>query len=272
MSTARESSLSHLLHLLHLRLTNLCRGKLLNLVERLQHVKDPRMRRRAFLEEISREPGAVSVEMLYWLGDLTRTRHGGAQDLFLDLLDEESVKAALSDEKIGEIWRLGRLKGYREMLEIFFYTTGIDNRLEEKPGLPPDIKDIPLGRRKSMARDGEIRTLERLLKDNDENVIKNLLTNPRLTEREVVSLVARRPNSAAVLSLVAGDRRWISRYSVRKALIYNPHTPINIAVPLVRYLFRPDLVELSRHSAANEVLKQAARKILEKGLSTRNKR
>jgi hypothetical protein len=263
---ARESAISRLLHLLHLRLTKICREELLDLVERLQHVKDSRMRRKVFLDEISRAPGAVSVELLYWLGNLARTRHTGAQNLFLDLLDEESVKAALSPGKIDEIWRLGRLKGYREMLELFFYTTGIDNRLEERPGLPPDIRDIPLGRRKSMARAGEIRTLERLLKDNDENVIKNLLVNPRLTEREVVNLVARRPNSAAVLSQVARDRRWISRYSVRKALIYNPYTPVNISVPLVRYLIRPDLVELSRHSAVNDILKQAARKLLEEGL------
>jgi len=268
MSTVRESSLAHLLHLLHLRLKSLCRRKLLILVEHLQHIQDSRMRRKAFLREISREPGAVSVEMLYWLGNLARNRHAAAQNLYLDLLDEESVRTILSEEKIEEIWRIGRLRGYRDMLELFFYTTGVDHRLDERPALPPEIKDIPLGTRKSMARVREITTLERLLKDNDENVIKNLLANPRLTEREVVNLVARRPNSAAVLSEVARDRRWISRYSIRKALIYNPHTPVNISVPLVRYLFRRDLVELSRYSSANEILKRAARKILEEGSST----
>ncbi len=249
--------------LLRQRLTLLCRGRLLALIRRLDHVADPSLRGRAFLQELAGEPPVVAVEMLAALEQLASARRPDAQKLFLDLLNEQAVRAAFSAGQIEEIWRLGRIRGYRRLLEVFFYTGAGDSRLTDVPRLPPDIRDIPLGRRKSMARLPAIGVLERLLADNDVSVIRNLLANPRITEREVVRLAARRPNSPGILSAVAANRHWVSRYAVKKALVYNPETPVSIAVPLLKYLLGPDLRELAHYTSANALLRREALALLD---------
>lgn len=263
MPTSREINLYYLSRIVEFRLRQLCRRRLGRLVKLLEHIRDPVMRGRAFLEKISREPPLVTLEMLHSLEIMARRRHPAAQKLFLQLLDEQLVADFFNGDEISEIWRLGRLRGYQKILEAFFYTSGFDSRLNETPRLPPDIRDIPLGRRRSMARTGIITVLDRLLLDNDVAVIRNLLANPRLTETEVVRLAARTPNTSAILSLVASHRRWISRYAVKKALVYNPYTPISISAPLLRFLLREDLVELSRRSSVNCILRRSAGRLLE---------
>jgi hypothetical protein len=262
-SRSREDDLTRLARVLQERLGRLCRGRLRELVDRVGHVIDPGMRSRRFLGLMASEPPAVAVEMLVGLEELARRRYPAAQRLYLDLLNEGLVREMLPEKMISEIWRLGRVRGHHRLLETFFWTSGIDGRLETAPPLPPDIRDIPLGRRKAMARLGDMDGLARLLRDNDTSVIGNLLANPRLTEREVVSLVARRPNSAAILTMVASNRRWIPRYAVKKALVWNPETPARIALTLLKYLVRSDLREICRSSATGATVRRAARGLLE---------
>ncbi len=82
-----------------------------------------------------------------------------------------------------------------------------------------------------------MRWLEKLLHDQDPGVIRNLLSNPRVTETEVLKLSSRTPVSPRVLEEVARSPRWISRYRVKKALVLNPYTPLGISLPLLGFLW-----------------------------------
>jgi hypothetical protein len=132
------------------------------------------------------------------------------------------------------------------------------------PGRPhavavPDRPELTLGERKSLARGRRRELLDRLLRDPDADVLRILLGNPRITEADVVRLAARRPSTAAAQRVIFQSERFIARYAVKRALVFNPYTPSDLAVRLTPLLSRPDLSEVARDPTLPESVRAAAR-------------
>jgi hypothetical protein len=125
-------------------------------------------------------------------------------------------------------------------------------------------RPLSLGERKSLARRPTRAALERLMGDPHPDVIRNVLGNPRLTEDDVVRLAARRPAFADVLVEIARHPTWSQRIRVRRALVHNPFTPPEIAVPLVRLLIRPELVDILASTEVPPIVRAAAKELLER--------
>lgn len=124
-------------------------------------------------------------------------------------------------------------------------------------------RPLTLGERKALAR--TIRTkgaLQKLLADPHPAVIRNLLANPRITEDDIIRLVARRPASAEILGEVVRHPAWPMRPRVRMAILQNPGSPAEIAVPLVRLLVRPELREIAAAADIAPVVRAAAAELL----------
>ncbi len=100
---------------------------------------------------------------------------------------------------------------------------------------------LTLGERKSLARKPDRQMTERLLRDPHPDVIRQLLSNPRLTEEDVLSLAARRPCRPDVLMQIARTPRWTHRPRIRMALVLNPDTPLDVTAPLVGLFVRQEL-------------------------------
>ena len=73
-----------------------------------------------------------------------------------------------------------------------------------------------VGERCTQARGRDRYRLDRLLHDKDYRVIRILLNNPMVVERDVVKIAAMRPTRPDVLAEVAQHRRWASRYAVKR--------------------------------------------------------
>jgi hypothetical protein len=102
-------------------------------------------------------------------------------------------------------------------------------------------RPLTLGERKALARKPDRATLEKLLRDPHPEVIRQLLVNPKLTEDGVLSLASRRPCRPDVLVQIVRVPRWTHRPRIRMALVLNPDTPLDSAVPLVGLLVRQEL-------------------------------
>ncbi|MBX3209849.1 MAG: hypothetical protein KF764_32760 [Labilithrix sp.] len=102
-------------------------------------------------------------------------------------------------------------------------------------------RPLTLGERKSLARRPDREMTERLLRDPHPDVIRQLLTNPKVTEDDVLSLAARRPCRPDVLTQIARTPRWTHRPRIRIALVLNPDTPLDVTAPLVGLLVRQEL-------------------------------
>lgn len=123
-------------------------------------------------------------------------------------------------------------------------------------------RPLTLGERKALARRPTRQVLEKLLADPDPSVIRLLLNNPKVIEDDVVRLAARRPNRPDVLAEIAKSPRWAHRRRVRMALILNPSTPAEIAVPLVGLLMRSELRLVQSSTDVAPIVRTTARDLL----------
>ena len=131
----------------------------------------------------------------------------------------------------------------------------------ERP-LRPQGKPLTLGERKSLARSHRRDLLIALCKDPHPDVVRILLGNPHLTEADAVRIASLRPAVAASLAVIAADRRWLMRPAVRRALVWNPSTPLDIAVRMTTLLRAADLAELASNETVAVALRTHAREIL----------
>jgi hypothetical protein len=74
-----------------------------------------------------------------------------------------------------------------------------------------------------------------------------------------------RPTSAAILQLVASHNRWGRLYRVRKAVAFNPATPLAVSRPLLPTLLRQDLTALAGSQVLSEELRREVRALLGRG-------
>jgi len=138
---------------------------------------------------------------------------------------------------------------------------------QQRPQEPPvpdygTGRELTVGERRSLARRPHRRSFEKLLNDPHPLVIRQLLQNPKLTEDDVVRLVAHRPARREALAEIAQLPRWLSRPRVRLALLLNPGTPQHIAVPMLCACTRGELREVLLSADTALLLRATARELL----------
>ncbi len=95
--------------------------------------------------------------------------------------------------------------------------------------------EMSLGHRRALARTLSPAVMDRLAADADAGIVRELLRNPRLTEREVMRLATRRPARQDVLETIAASR-FGKRPTVKTALARNPYCPPALALRLLAHL------------------------------------
>jgi hypothetical protein len=103
------------------------------------------------------------------------------------------------------------------------------------------IDKLTLGERITSAKRCSHALIKELLFDPDPRVFEALLVNQRLREDDLLLLASSDRATKAQLQLLAGDRKWSYRYTIRKALVMNPLTPRSTAASLLRLLTPRDL-------------------------------
>jgi hypothetical protein len=167
----------------------------------------------------------------------------------------------LGYERHGELYAAARQLGDAQLQRLLL------SAQPPPPGLPqaaplPGERELTLGERKSLARGRRREVLDRLLRDPDVAVLAILLGNPRITEADVVRLAARRPTSGEAQRLIVNCERFIARYAVKRALVFNPYTPSDLAARLVVLLAQPDVKQVAADLSLGEAVRAAAREVL----------
>lgn len=139
-----------------------------------------------------------------------------------------------------------------------------DAALTQRVATARDGRPLTLGERRALARRPSRAALDKVLLDPHPMVIRNVLGNPRLTEDDVLRLLARRPAVAHAIAEVARHPSWSQRGRLRMAILQNPGTPPEISVPMVRLLVRPELRRLLHSPDVPKVVRAAAREMLER--------
>lgn len=119
-------------------------------------------------------------------------------------------------------------------------------------------RSASLGERRAQAAGWNTALLERLLDDPDPMVVERLAANPRLTERQAVSIVSARPNRAERLAAVMGVSRWNRKSEVRGAVAQNPYAPTGLAIRALLFAARSELDRIRFAGDLHPLLREAA--------------
>jgi len=148
-----------------------------------------------------------------------------------------------AQELRDDMVRVAVSRGMHDLVRMFDTSTLEDAAGEDSEAKVPDFgqgRPLTLGERKALARRNDRNLVARALRDPHPDVVRILLGNPYVTELDVVRLCARRPVPATILLEVFRTPKWIVRYRVRKALVLNPATPVDIALQLSSHLTTQD--------------------------------
>ena len=125
------------------------------------------------------------------------------------------------------------------------------------PSTLPDLKrkaedqviakmaQLPLGQKITLARRSPARIAGALLADGQPAVVKVALSNPYLTEAQILRVLAKEKLAPIVAQSIAQDSKWSHFYNVRVALIRQPSTTLATILAFLPELTVSDLRELA---------------------------
>ena len=125
-----------------------------------------------------------------------------------------------------------------------------------------ELDDIPLGRQINEARRTTSSNKLQLYKySNNQMVIENLLLNPRFTEALLLQILTRKQLSSELFKIIAKNEKWIRRYPVKKAIVFNPFAPFYISCIIIYLLEEKDLKMLINESKVSDILKDYGKEV-----------
>lgn len=220
--------------------------------------------RKAAARELARHDPLDANEFLHHLIALSHEGWGPASCVL------GSVMAALGTEAsqipyADSLPRLAHVQSLESVADVFTEAPA-QREMDAGAAAKADASAFSqsLGHMKQAARltrDPDV--LARMATVSNPAVVRNALTNPRLTEPLVVRMAARRPARPEPLIEIWKSPRWSSRHAVRRALVFNPYLPPEVGAKIVPLLNATDLEELSLASALHPSLREQARRLLE---------
>ena len=102
-----------------------------------------------------------------------------------------------------------------------------------------------------------------LIRDSNKIVAMAVLESPKVGESEMETFAAMKNIQEEVLRTLARNRRFMKHYAVVRALVNNPRTPVDVAMPLLSHLMVLDLQHLSRNKNISDTLRKLALRAME---------
>ncbi|MSO19500.1 MAG: hypothetical protein EXQ56_03415 [Acidobacteria bacterium] len=100
--------------------------------------------------------------------------------------------------------------------------------------------------------------LEILLYSQVQEVLDTLLDNPGLREPHLLLLLSRRDLPRKTVTSIAKRVEWMRSYAMKAAVLKHPQTPRHLALPLIKFLFLFDLMEIARTAGVPPDLRRLA--------------
>ncbi|MBE9503628.1 MAG: class I SAM-dependent methyltransferase [Proteobacteria bacterium] len=235
------------------------------LVQELLCIKEKTMRSAILAERFNGSKEEVVVEILNALCKRASEKKKNYVEIMASCMDIDRFKRVLGLEKMSKIYNIAREKEYTDVVRLLMNPPPKGLSASEYDFVEGrDIFDITLGEKRSLSKTQLKDTLDRLLYDEDPTVIKNLLANPRVTERDVLKVVSKRPNTPEVMKAIFESTKWSSRYIIKRALVLNPYTPTGMALGLINFMQYKDLKMIAGDNSLHKEVSEAAGELLKK--------
>ena len=194
------------------------------------------------------------------------------QDLFEDL-DRLSTSPALvaalvesplvSAEQRDQLLELQREEP--EGIEAFLEAAELaEPDADKRQTLLQKISQLRVVERVQLAMKGTREARGLLIRDSCRVVQRAVLQSPQLTGREVEGFAAMTSLSDETLRLIANNRKFRKNYTVTRALINNPKTPLEISLHLLPNITPQDLKLLTTNKNIPDTLRTSATRLQRK--------
>jgi hypothetical protein len=233
------------------------------LVVTLARIPDLQQRSYALASRLKDYPVEFILEVFTTIRERALSGNVDFLRLFNGLLISRALSEVFGPDLLASLAEMARARDLQE-IAAFFEDLPAKRRGDHplQPYLDQRLRELPLGMRKTLARTPDFKMIQKISRDQDHRVIHQLLKNPRLTEQDVVRIIATRPNSPKVIEEIYHHPKWIIRYSVKKAIVLNPYSPPSLAMRLVAFLSVTDLEFLLTYHDVDVSLHQEAERIL----------
>jgi hypothetical protein len=233
-----------------------------NLEHRIHVLPEREMRRAIIVEFVAALTPEELVACLYIVDSKAAQGSSKSRELLQEMALEPSAVSELPYDTIQKSYRIARKCELKSVQGMFFGDNPKGSRTIDEVFSSNEYYDVSLGIRKQASRTTDRNVLDRLIHDRNWRVIALVLDNPRVVERDVVSIAARRPTQPKILEVISKHNKWSGRYRIRKSLVCNPYTPYPLARQLLGTLLQHDIKSLISMGAMPKRLREEAREIL----------
>jgi len=131
---------------------------------------------------------------------------------------------------------------------------------DEKMSIIQKLAAMTVGQRVQQAFKGNREERMVLIRDGARIVSLAVLESPKITDTEVESFAAMKNVAEDVLRGIARKRKFMKNYSVIRALVNNPRTPLDLGLQLLAHMTSNDLRMLMVNKNVSDTLRKVATK------------
>src|ERR1035437_9813213 len=110
----------------------------------------------------------------------------------------------------------------------------------------------------SLAMRGSKEDRSILIRDSTKLVAVAVLESPKVSDGEVEGFALQKNVLEAVLRAIPMKRRFAKNYSIMRNLVYNPRTPLDLSLGLMKHLLIHDLKNLSANKEVSDTIRKLA--------------
>jgi hypothetical protein len=133
------------------------------------------------------------------------------------------------------------------------------------------IAKLDIKGRIQLAMKGNKEERSLLIRDGTKVVALAVLESPKLSDSEVERFASQKNVLEAVLRGIPMKRRFVKHYGIVRNLVFNPRTPLDVSLGLVKHLLTQDLRHLSGNKEVSETVRKLATKMFKQKLSANKK-
>ncbi len=102
-----------------------------------------------------------------------------------------------------------------------------------------------------------------LIREANRLIQENVVRNSRITEGEVAFIAQMRTVHEGVLRVITLNREWMKKYPIVRAIVYNPRTPLALAMSNLKRINEFDMKLMQRDKNIPEVLRREAKRVID---------
>lgn len=133
------------------------------------------------------------------------------------------------------------------------------------------IANLDIKGRIQLAMKGTKEERSILVRDGTKLVALAVLESPKITDGEVEKFASQKNVLEAVLRQITMKRRFMKNYAVVRNLVYNPRTPLDLSLGLMKNLLVNDLRNLASNKEVSDTIRKLALKMFKQKSDTRKK-